>query len=136
MPEHYSAHPVMFKNNPLKFVLFCLLCLLAIGIPLLLWWRLQTRGSKLSIDDTDILFEQGIMSKIRYEVNISSVRTVRVEQSFFNRVFGVGNISIFTSGDSPEIVANGMPDPNKIRDVIKSQQAKMGINPPEKEDKE
>jgi hypothetical protein len=34
----------------------------------------------------------------------------------------VGTIEIYTAGDSPEIVASGMPDPNKIREFIKANQ--------------
>jgi len=50
------------------------------------------------------------------------VRTVKVKQSFFNRLFGTGTIELFTSGDQPEIVARGMPDPNRVREIIKANQ--------------
>ena len=63
-----------------------------------------------------------MLSKERSEINISSVRTIKVKQSFFNRIFGVGTIEIYTAGDSPEITARGMPDPNRIRELIKSRQ--------------
>jgi len=42
-----------------------------------------------------------------------------VDQSFMNRIFGVGKIAVFTAGDEPELVVDGLPDPNSIRDVIK-----------------
>jgi len=34
----------------------------------------------------------------------------------------VGAIEIYTAGDSPEINAVGMPDPNRIRELIKTRQ--------------
>ena len=34
----YQAHPAMFRNKPGKFLLYCVLCLVIIGIPLLLIW--------------------------------------------------------------------------------------------------
>ena len=55
-------------------------------------------------------------------MNLTSVRTTKVKLSFFNRIFGVGTIEIYTAGDSPEIIASGMPDPNKIRELIKANQ--------------
>jgi len=73
--------------------------------------------------ENEILFEKGLLSKERSEVKISIVRTVRVKQSFFNRIFGVGTVEIFTAGDNPEIVAKGMPDPNRIRELIKMGQS-------------
>ncbi|WP_430754814.1 PH domain-containing protein [Magnetovirga frankeli] len=116
----YDEHPAMFKNNPLGFIL-CLVLIPAFGLGLLilLWWYLQTKSSRLSMNDSEILFEKGLLSKERAEISINSVRTIRVKQSFFNRIFGVGTLEIFTAGDSPEIVATGMPEPNRVRELIK-----------------
>ena len=123
MSELYSEHPVMFKNNPLGFII-CLILIPAggLGLLILLAWHLKNKASKLTVNDNVILFEKGLLSKERSEVNISSVRTTKVKQSFFNRIFGVGTIEIYTAGDSPEIIASGMPDPNKIREPIKANQ--------------
>jgi len=123
MSELYSEHPVMFKNNPLGFIL-CLVLIPAggLGLLILLTGHLKNKASKLSVNGNEILFEKGLLSKERSEVNLSSVRTTKVKQSFFNRIFGVGTIEIYTAGDSPEIIASGMPDPNKIRELIKANQ--------------
>ena len=123
MSELYSEHPVMFKNNPLGFILCLILIPVGgIGLLILLTWHLKNKASKLSVNDNEILFEKGLLSKERSEVNLASVRTTKVKQSFFNRIFGVGTIEIYTAGDSPEIIASGMPDPNKIRELIKANQ--------------
>ena len=119
MKELYAEHPAMFKNNPLGFILSVLLIAVGVGIIILLWWYLQTKASKLTVFENEVMFEKGLLSKERSEVNIGIVRTVRVKQSFFNRIFGVGTVEIFTAGDNPEIVARGMPDPNRIRELIK-----------------
>lgn len=123
MSPQYSEHPVMFKNNPLGFILSLLLIpVFGLGLLILLSWHLQNKSSKLTVGEREILFEKGLLSKERSEVNISSIRTTKVNQSFFNRIFGVGSIEIYTAGDTPEIVAKGMPDPNKIRELIKAKQ--------------
>jgi uncharacterized membrane protein YdbT with pleckstrin-like domain len=123
MSELYSEHPVMFKNNPLGFIL-CLILIpvRGIGLLILLTWHLKNKASKLSVNNNEILFEKGLLSKERSEVNLTSVRTTKVKLSFFNRIFGIGTIEIYTAGDSPEIIASGMPDPNKIRELIKANQ--------------
>ncbi len=123
MSELYSEHPVMFKNNPIGFIASIILIpVFGLGILILLWWYIQTRSSKLTVKEYDILYEEGLLSKNRAEFSISSIRTVRVNQSFFNRIFGVGTIQIYTAGDKPEIEAKGMPDPNRVRELIKAQQ--------------
>lgn len=123
MSELYSEHPVMFKNNPIGFIITLLLIpVFGIGLLILLGWHLKNKASKLTVRENGILFEKGLLSKERSEVTISSVRTVKIKQSFFNRIFGVGKVEIYTAGDSPEIIATGMPDPNKIRELIQAQQ--------------
>lgn len=123
MSELYSEHPVMFKNNPIGFIASIILIpVFGLGILILLWWYIQTRSSKLTVKEYDILYEEGLLSKNRAEFSINGIRTVRVHQSFFNRIFGVGTIQIFTAGDKPEIEAKGMPDPNRVRELIKAQQ--------------
>ncbi|MES9861158.1 MAG: PH domain-containing protein [Candidatus Thiodiazotropha sp. LLP2] len=123
MSELYSENPVMFKNNPVGFILSILLIpVFGVGLVILLAWHLQNKSSKLTINESEILYEKGLLSKERSEINISSVRTTKVKQSFFNRIFGVGAVEIYTAGDNPEIVVTGLPDPNKIRELIKPRQ--------------
>jgi len=119
----YSENPAMFKNKPFGFVLAILLVPLAIGIIILLSWYLQCKSTKLEFIGQDLILEKGLLSKDNTELNVSSIRTIKVYQSFFNRIFGVGKISIYTAGDIPEIEVAGIPRPHDLRDLIKSQQA-------------
>ncbi len=120
MSERYAEHPVMFKNNPLGFIL-ALLLVPAFGLGLLIFlvWHLKNKSSKLVVTDNEVLFEQGLLSKHRSEVTIGSVRAVKVKQSFFNRIFGTGTVELYTAGDEPEIVVSGIPDPNRVRELIR-----------------
>ncbi|OGT73559.1 MAG: hypothetical protein A3H44_11785 [Gammaproteobacteria bacterium RIFCSPLOWO2_02_FULL_57_10] len=122
MSELYAEHPAMFKNNPLGFLLCILLVPVGIGILIFLYWYLQTKASKLIVTERDVLFEKGLLSKERSEIDLDSIRTVKVSQSFTDRIFGVGTIELYTAGDTAEIVAKGMPDPNRIREIIKANQ--------------
>lgn len=123
MEPLYSESPVMFKNNPLGFILsIVIIPAFGVGLVILLIWYLRCISSKLTITETEILYEQGLLSKNRSEIGFSSVRTIKVKQSFFNRIFGTGTIELYTAGDEPEIVASGMPDPNKVRELIKQTQ--------------
>ncbi|MCW8869580.1 MAG: PH domain-containing protein [Proteobacteria bacterium] len=116
----YSENPVMFKNNPLGFIAsVILIAAFGLGIIILLVWYLKTKSLKLTVTEHDIVLEKGLLSKEHSEINIDSIRTIRVSQSFFNRIFGVGKIEIFTAGDNPEVVATGMPEPNRVRELVK-----------------
>jgi uncharacterized membrane protein YdbT with pleckstrin-like domain len=119
----YSENPSMFKNEPILFMVYiALIVAFGLGLMLLLIWYLRIKSTKLTISDKSILLERGLLSKERSEISIESVRTVKIKQSFFNRIFGVGAIELYTAGDSPEISVKGLPDPNKVRDIVKKYQ--------------
>lgn len=120
----YSENPVMFKNNPIGFILAVLLiAAFGLGLLILLAWYVKTKALKLTVTEHDIVLEKGLLSKEHSEINIDSIRTIRIKQSFFNRIFGVGTIEIFTAGDNPELVAAGMPEPNRVRELVKNRHA-------------
>jgi uncharacterized membrane protein YdbT with pleckstrin-like domain len=124
--SHYAEHPAMFRNNPLGFILAIILIPAAIGILILMVWYLKCKSTLLEINDNEIILEQGLLSKERTELNVSGIRTVKIKQSLFNRLFGVGTLSIYTAGDSPEIQVHGMPRPEVFRDLVKARQSGAG----------
>lgn len=113
----FSAHPAMFKARPFTFILCVLLCAAGIGILILMVWYVKCKSTKLEIIDNEVVLERGLLSKERIELGISSIRSVRVYQSFLNRITGVGKITVFTAGDSPEFEVEGIPEPNKFREL-------------------
>lgn len=123
MTSQYAEHPAMFRNNPLGFILAVILVPVAIGILILMFWYLKCKSTRLEINGNEIILEQGLLSKERTELNISGIRSVKIKQSLFNRLFGVGTLSIYTAGDSPEIQAYGMPRPEVFRDLVKARQS-------------
>lgn len=122
MSSQYSQHPSMWRNNLLGFILAVLLIPVGIGILVLLYWYLKCKSTKLEINGNEIVLEEGLLSKDRTELSVSSIRTVKISQSLLNRLFGVGTLSIFTAGDTPEIQAKGMPEPEVFKDLIKATQ--------------
>jgi uncharacterized membrane protein YdbT with pleckstrin-like domain len=117
--NNYSEHPAMFRSNPLGFILALLLVVVGIGILILLWWYVQCKSTRLEADETSVMLERGLLSKERIELDVDKIRTVKVFQSLFNRMFGVGTITVYTSGDAPEFEIRGMPDPHRFRELVK-----------------
>lgn len=121
MTPDYDTSPAMFRNHPLIF-LGCVVLIAAfgLGILLLLYWYVKARSVRLTITGDAIHLSRGILSKAQTDIDARDVRTVQVRQSFWQRVFSVGTIEIYTTGDSPEISLEGMPDPNRVRDHIRA----------------
>lgn len=114
----YEAHPPMFRNHPLGFVLSVLLVLVGVGVVILLVWYVKSSTEKLTITTESLNYETGFLSKSRSELRLSAIRSVRLRQSLLQRMFDTGDIDVFTAGDAPEVSAKGMPEPNKVRELI------------------
>lgn len=117
-PWHYDDHPPMFGNHP---VIFSLLVLSIAGLLVIAVWSVFARSTRVAVSNSEILYEKGLLSKQRVQVNLESVRSVRVTQSMMQRMFNVGDVEIFTAGDYAEIAVRGLPRPNELRDIVTSQ---------------
>lgn len=114
----YQAHPPMFRNNPFGFVISVLLIGTAVGLLILLVWWIRSRSERLTVTTEELRYERGILWKTYNEVRLSGIRSIRVRQSLFQRVFGTGDIDVFTAGDLPEVEVRGIPDPHEVRELV------------------
>lgn len=58
MSNVYSEHPVMFKSNPLGFIVALLLIVVGVGVLILLWWYLQCKSTTLETDGSSVMLER------------------------------------------------------------------------------
>ena len=117
----------MFRAHPFWFILFVLLiAAFGLGLLILLYWYIKTRATTLTVTEHELLYEKGILSKERLSVSLRHVRSVQINQSFVNRILGVGTVEIATAGDEPEFAVKDMPDPHEIREAISRAQAMRG----------
>jgi uncharacterized membrane protein YdbT with pleckstrin-like domain len=85
---------------------------------LLIWW-VATRSDRLKVTGDELIWTHGLLNKEYTEIDLGSVRTVKVSQSLFQRLMGAGDVTVFTTGDLPELVVRGLPEPNRIRELVK-----------------
>jgi len=117
--QRLEVSPPMFRNAPFTFIFYLLLIpVFGLGIILLLIWFVKVKTTRMVIDGNDLLYEQGVLSKERAQLRTDSVRTVTVSQSLGQRMFGTGDIDVYTAGDEPEVRLRGMPDPADIRERL------------------
>lgn len=117
----FNANPAMFRNDPMRFCLFLLLCLVVIGIPLLLIWWLRCKAERITVTNLKTTQRKGLFSKHTTEIWHRDVRNVQVHQSFFQRIFGVGTIAVSSAGQGGlEIDFAGVPGPERVKKLIDS----------------
>lgn len=135
LPAQLEEHPRVHRQQPLLTLLafvaivgsiaFAVLYSLpwalvagGIGVLILVAMQLRAMGEKIVVDEDTLMVERGILSKDRTEMSLSGVRSVNVRQSFYERIVGIGTISIYTTGDEPEATISGIGSPHRIREFV------------------
>lgn len=115
----YQANPAMFRNSPIRFLLYSSLCVVLIGIPIMMIWWLRCKCTTFTITELKVILRQGILSKELNEVRHEHIRNVQLRQGLFQRLMGVGWIGISSSGQAGvEIAVDGIPSPNYAKELI------------------
>ena len=120
-----AASPVsdelLAEIRPSWWGYFWWLCFAWLIIPLIVA-AVKRSAVVLRIYRQRITLERGLLNKCEREFFMRDVRAIDIDQSFFGRMVGVGDITISTaaSADGTERV-EGVPNPQKIRDLIIAQ---------------
>lgn len=89
---------------------------------LLLLWpikrHLQRQTVKLTIAGDKLRYETGLFSKSTRLIQVPKVQDVRVIQSFWQRLFGVGDIAIETAGESSRLVVEKLDNPQQLAEQL------------------
>ena len=90
--------------------------LLVLLIPLRRHIRRQT--VRVTLTGDKLRYESGLLSKTTRNIQLSKVQDVRVDQSLGQRMLGVGDISIETSGESSRLEVDNIDQPQAVADEI------------------
>jgi uncharacterized membrane protein YdbT with pleckstrin-like domain len=95
--------------------------LLVIPIGYALWKWLEIRSMKLKITDQRIIMRSGVLNKITNETELYRVRDSSIEEPFFYRMFGCGNISIYTTDEAEATLKlTAYKKPHWVKDQVRN----------------
>jgi uncharacterized membrane protein YdbT with pleckstrin-like domain len=80
--------------------------------------HIKRRLMKLEVIGDRLRFESGFLSKTTRTVELVKVQDVRVDQSFGQRLAGIGDISFETAGESSRVVMRSIDRPQLAADHI------------------
>ena len=88
--------------------------------PIIAWW--QRASIVLRIYSGRVTIERGMFSKSFREFRVRDIRSIDIDQSFWNRAMGIGDLSISTAAttDASEQL-KGIPHPHDVRELILTQ---------------
>lgn len=83
------------------------------------WWWVDRLSAALEITNKRTIMHTGFLSRSTSEVVHDNIRNVLVDQSFWQRVWGVGRLGISSSGqDGVEVSVNHLRNPGELRKMI------------------
>ncbi len=115
----YKSNPSMFKNRP---ILFTVCFFFPFFWPILFIWWFKCIGSSLTITGNKVSKREGVFSKHTNEIYHENIENIWIDQSFFQRIFGVGKVSI-ASGGTGVVTIEGIPNPNKVRIILEERKS-------------
>ncbi|QDS86331.1 Bacterial membrane flanked domain protein [Rosistilla ulvae] len=87
------------------------------------FWMLVSRFTTLTVTDDRTIYQEGIISRATSEVQHNDVRNIQLDQTFMQRLLNIGGVGISSSGqDDLEVVARGLPHPERIIRLIRENQ--------------
>lgn len=92
-----------------------------IGVSLIpvLYIILQRSSVEFIIKHDEVTLEKGLLAKASVEIGMSQIRSIEVRQTVFQRMMGVGDLLVASSGTSAyEIIVPGVEEPKENRDLI------------------
>ena len=99
------------------------LILIALVIPVgyAIWKYLEISSIKLKITDQRIILREGVLNKKTNETELYRVRDSSIEEPFFYRMFGCGNIMIFTTDEAEATLKLGAyKKPHWLKDQVRN----------------
>ncbi|MFG0305002.1 MAG: PH domain-containing protein [Phycisphaerales bacterium JB040] len=83
------------------------------------WWWIDRLSASLEITNKRTVMHNGFFSRSTSEVVHDNIRNVQVDQTFWQRVWGVGRLGISSSGqDGIEVSVNHLRRPDELRKMI------------------
>lgn len=82
-------------------------------------WAILARAERLTITNKRVVMARGILSKSTIEMLHKTIQDIEVDQTFADRLLGIGKVSISNAGqENDEIIIHAVKDPYRVRSVI------------------
>lgn len=86
------------------------------------WWKwMEINATRLRLTDQRIIIRKGVLNKTTNETELYRVRDSSIEEPFFYRMFGCGNIMIYTTDESDATLRlTAFKKPHWLKDQVRN----------------
>jgi membrane protein YdbS with pleckstrin-like domain len=78
----------------------------------------RRRFTSLTIQNGKLRYESGILSRCTRTMEITKVQHVHCDQTLFQRIVSVGNLTLETAGETSRLTFKNIDDPHRVADLI------------------
>lgn len=119
----WSGTPSQIVNLG-TYVLCGLLCLTLVLIPVAIviavWKYLTVRAQKFELTSERLKAHRGVLSRQTEEIELYRVVDTRFDQPFFLRLFGLGNVVLFTTDSTTRVaIINAVQNAEALREQVR-----------------
>jgi len=96
-------------------------CLLLLPIPFAVWKWLEVRNTIYSLTDQRLKFTRGVFTKLTDDLELYRVKDTHFQQTFWQRMVGIGDIVLSTSDTTtPVVVLAAIHDAEAVRERVRA----------------
>lgn len=89
----------------------------AVSLLVLMWpaaRHIRRQSTRVALEGDKLHYQTGLLSRSSRIIQLSKVQDVRVDQTFAQRLWNVGNLSIETAGESSRLVLVNVDHPTEM----------------------
>lgn len=116
--EHHTIINIMIFFN----FIFGILTIIWLVPAVILWlnWKYTENG----VTNKRVIHKHGIISRVTDEIRLSAIESIQIQQSFFGRIFGYGNIIIAGRGHG-KVLIKWIKDPLEAKKLIENSEHEL-----------
>jgi uncharacterized membrane protein YdbT with pleckstrin-like domain len=80
--------------------------------------HIRQHFTKMTIGGDKLRYESGVLSKTTRTIQVSKVQDVRADQTLFQRLMGIGDLSIETAGETSRLTIPNIDNPLEVVDAV------------------
>lgn len=90
-----------------------------LALAVIVYWWILTLSAALVVTNKRTIQRRGLLARSTSEVMHDNIRNIQIDQTFWQRLWGVGSIGISSSGqDGIEVQMGDLKNPDEIRRII------------------
>ena len=118
-PQQLGPEETVWEGGPSQWVNlgWWILAILVIPLPWAIYKAIKTASTDFTLTNQRLRIKTGILSRQTEEIELYRVRDTAINQSLFERIFGLGTIQISSSDPrTPEVPLPAIKDPHGVRE--------------------